>query len=138
LTINSPPAAYPAGPGIFVVERVTRIELALSAWESVLSRDLTCPELPSWLSARDREMPGSTGVNGTLMARAVLPPRSGADHVAKLSAAVIGWGLHPIGAGVVEPRVEVKLRLLDALDWQRSPCERGVLVWRGRAKGSCG
>ena len=27
------------------------------------------------------------------------------------------WGLHPIGAGVVEPGVEVKLRLLDALDW---------------------
>ncbi len=26
------------------------------------------------------------------------------------------WGLHPIGAGVVEPGVEVKLRLLDALD----------------------
>ena len=44
------------------------------------------------------------------------------------------WGLHPIGAGVVEPGVEVKLRLLDALDWQRSPCERGVLMWRGRAQ----
>ena len=42
------------------------------------------------------------------------------------------------GAEVVEPGVEVKLRLLDALDWQRSPCERGVLMWRGRAKGSCG
>jgi hypothetical protein len=30
--------------------------------------------------------------------------------------------------------VEVKLRLLDALDWQRSPHERVVLVGRGRAK----
>ena len=28
-------------------------------------------------------------------------------------------GLHPTGAEVVEPGVEVKLRLLDALDWQR-------------------
>ena len=30
---------------------------------------------------------------------------------------VTAWGLHPIGAEVVEPGVEVKLRLLDALDW---------------------
>jgi hypothetical protein len=51
---------------------------------------------------------------------------------------IVAGGLHPIGAEVVEPGVEVKLRLLDALDWQRSPCERGVLAWRGRAKGSCG
>ena len=29
------------------------------------------------------------------------------------------WGLHPIGAEVVEPGVEVKLRVLDALDCQR-------------------
>jgi hypothetical protein len=53
------------------------------------------------------------------------------------SPAFAAWGLHPIGAGVVEPGVEVKLRLLDALDWQRAPRERVVLVWRGRAKGSC-
>jgi hypothetical protein len=30
---------------------------------------------------------------------------------------VTAWGLHPIAAGVVEPGVEVKLRLLDALEW---------------------
>jgi hypothetical protein len=30
--------------------------------------------------------------------------------------------------------VEVKLRLLDALDWQRYPRERVVLVWRGGPK----
>ncbi len=60
----------------------------------------------------------------------LLPPRPGEGGTA--------WGLHPIGAGVVEPGVEVKLRLLDALDWQRSPRERVVLLWRGHAKGSCG
>ncbi len=34
MTINSLSVVYPAGPGIFFVERVTRIELALSAWEA--------------------------------------------------------------------------------------------------------
>jgi len=29
---------------------------------------------------------------------------------------ITAWDLHPIGAEVVEPGVEVKLRLLDALD----------------------
>src|SRR5450755_972801 len=33
-------------------------------------------------------------------------------------AGLTAWGLHP-HAEVVEPGVEVKLRLLDALDWQR-------------------
>jgi hypothetical protein len=32
-------------------------------------RALKCPELRSWLSASDREIPFFTGVNGTLMAR---------------------------------------------------------------------
>src|SRR6516225_9647998 len=41
----------------------------LSAWESGPSGALTCPELRSWLSASDREIPVLTGVNGTLMAR---------------------------------------------------------------------
>ena len=41
----------------------------------------------------------------------LLPPRPPEGGTA--------WGLHPIGAEVVEPGVEVKLRLLDALDWQR-------------------
>jgi hypothetical protein len=48
---------------------VTGIEPALSAWESGPSGALTCPELRSWLSASDREIPVFTGVNGTLMAR---------------------------------------------------------------------
>ena len=39
----------------------------------------------------------------------LLPPRPPEGETA--------WGLHPIGAEVVEPGVEVKLRLLDALDW---------------------
>lgn len=51
------------------MERVPGTEPALSAWESGPSRALTCPELPSWLSASDREIPVSTGLNGTLMAR---------------------------------------------------------------------
>ena len=38
----------------------------------------------------------------------LLPPRPREGGTA--------WGLHPIGAEVVEPGVEVKLRLLDALD----------------------
>ncbi len=42
---------------------------------------------------------------------------------------VTAWGLHPTGAGAVEPGVEVKLRLLDALDWQRL---------RASGLGSCG
>ena len=50
------------------LERVTRIELAMSAWESAPSRALTCPELRSWLSASDREIPVFTGLM-TLMAR---------------------------------------------------------------------
>jgi len=53
----------------FPLEQVTVIEPALSAWESVPSRALTCAELRSWLSASDREIPVFTGVNGTLMAR---------------------------------------------------------------------
>ena len=53
---------------ILVLERVTRIELALSAWESEPSGAFTCPELRSWLSVSAREIPVLTGVNGTLMA----------------------------------------------------------------------
>jgi hypothetical protein len=48
---------------------VTGIEPALSAWEVVPSGALRCPELRSWLSDGDREIPVLTGVNGTLMAR---------------------------------------------------------------------
>jgi hypothetical protein len=51
------------------MERVTRIELELSAWESEPSGALMCPELRGWLSASDREIPVFTGANGTLMAR---------------------------------------------------------------------
>lgn len=43
--------------------------IALSAWEVVPSGALTRPELRSWLSASDREMPVLTRVNGTLMGR---------------------------------------------------------------------
>jgi hypothetical protein len=52
-------------PRILGLERVTGIEPALSAWESVPSEAFTCGELRSWLSASDREIPVFTGVNGT-------------------------------------------------------------------------
>ena len=61
--------------------------------------------------------------------RLLLPPRP--------PEGITAWGLHPIGAEVVEPGVEVKLLLLDALDWQRLRASWVVLVWRGQAKGSC-
>ena len=48
---------------------MTGIEPALSAWESVLSRAVKCPELRSVLSASDRDRHLVTAVNGTLMAR---------------------------------------------------------------------
>ena len=51
------------------LERVTGIEPALSAWESVPSGPVRCPDLRDGLSASDRERPFVTGVNGPLMAR---------------------------------------------------------------------
>src|SRR5450755_60033 len=43
----------------------------------------------------------------------------GRSFLGALVRGLTAWGLHPIGAGVVEPGGEVKLRLLDALDGQR-------------------
>jgi hypothetical protein len=51
------------------MERMTGIEPALSAWESVPSRPVTRPDLRCAVPATDRERPLATGVNGTLMAR---------------------------------------------------------------------
>jgi hypothetical protein len=45
-------------------ERVTGIEPALSAWESVPSRPVMRPDLRSGLSASDRDRPLVTRVNG--------------------------------------------------------------------------
>jgi hypothetical protein len=53
------------------LERVTGIEPALSAWESVPSGPVTCPDLRFGVSASDRERPLVTGVNGPLMARQI-------------------------------------------------------------------
>ena len=53
----------------FAVERVTGIEPALSAWESVQSAPSIWPDLWSGLSVSDRESPSFTRVNGPLMAR---------------------------------------------------------------------
>jgi hypothetical protein len=48
------------------VERVTGIEPALSAWESVLLRPSTWPDLRVGVSGSDRERPLVAGVNCTL------------------------------------------------------------------------
>src|SRR6478672_7472219 len=53
----------------FTLKRVAGIEPTLSAWESVPSGPVTCPDLRSRVSASDRERPLVTGVNGPLMAR---------------------------------------------------------------------
>jgi hypothetical protein len=67
----------------FTVERVTGIEPALSAWESVQSWPSTCPDLRNRLSVSDRESPRFTRVNGPLMARRL-------DHVEGSGNPVIG------------------------------------------------
>ena len=55
--------------GRYGVERVTGIEPALSAWESVPPPQFGVAELDIRLPARDRGWPPFTGANGTLMAR---------------------------------------------------------------------
>jgi hypothetical protein len=53
----------------FTVERVTGIEPALSAWESVPSGPVAWPDLRVGVSASDREGPLVAEVNGPLMAQ---------------------------------------------------------------------
>jgi hypothetical protein len=67
--------AMKTGPdlGLSSLERVTGIEPALSAWESVPSGPVTWPDLRGGVSASDRERPLVTGVNGPLMARRSWP-----------------------------------------------------------------
>jgi hypothetical protein len=55
--------------GFSSLERVTRIELALSAWESVTSGPVALPDLRDRLRVSVRERPLVTEVNGPLMAR---------------------------------------------------------------------
>jgi hypothetical protein len=57
----------------FAVERVTGIEPALSAWESVRSGPVIWPDLRDGVSVSDRERLPITGVNGPLMARESCP-----------------------------------------------------------------
>jgi hypothetical protein len=57
-------------------------------------------------------------------------------EVGALVRGLTAWGLHPIGAEVVEPGVEVKLRLLDALDWQRLRAGQGQPVGFGPCGGA--
>src|ERR1700722_5062187 len=71
----------------FVLERVTRIELALSAWESVPSGPVTWPDLRDGLSTSDRERPLITGVNGPLMARPSSPKADASEPRARSNAA---------------------------------------------------
>jgi hypothetical protein len=56
-------------PACSLLERVTGIEPALSAWKSVPSGPVIWPDLRGGVSASDRERPLFTGVNGPLMAR---------------------------------------------------------------------
>jgi hypothetical protein len=58
--------AMKTGPdlGLSSLERVTGIEPALSAWESVPSGPVTGPDLQGGVSKSDRERPLFTGVNG--------------------------------------------------------------------------
>jgi hypothetical protein len=62
----------------------------------------------------DTRSPAGCASTGCLVCheRGHLPASS-----ASATRGVTAWGLHPIDAEVVEPGVEVKLRLLDALDW---------------------
>jgi hypothetical protein len=53
----------------FLVERVTGIEPALSAWESVSAPQFSAAELGIRVSGSDRGSLSFTGANGTLMAR---------------------------------------------------------------------
>ena len=66
----------------FTMERVTGIEPALSAWESVPSGPIMRPDLRGGVSASDRDRPLVTGVNGPLMAR-----RTAVRHALK----VVPW-----------------------------------------------
>ena len=77
------------------VERVTRIELALSAWESVPSGPVTWPDLRVGVSASDRDGPLVTGVNGPLMAR--LPPLAALSFVPCRFLIPGIWTYRPIG-----------------------------------------
>jgi len=53
----------------FTLERVTGIEPALSAWESISSPQSRAAELGIRVSASDRGCLSFTGANGTMMAR---------------------------------------------------------------------
>jgi hypothetical protein len=56
------------------LERVTGIEPALSAWESVRLRPSTWPDLWVGVSASDRERPLVAGANCTTITRVRGPP----------------------------------------------------------------
>ena len=121
---------------LFVVERVTGIEPALSAWESVHSGPSIWPDLGNGLSVSDRESPRFTRVNGPLMARLL-------DHVeGRLSAFRLdvspsrGWpcerlALSPV-AGVSRWLLLLLSRLLSAaigrhrLVWLSDPVYHGL------------
>jgi hypothetical protein len=73
----------PTDPGPHT-ERVTGIEPALSAWESVRLRPSTWPDLRVGVSASDRERPLVAGANCTLIARRSRGrgvPRAGAGKI---------------------------------------------------------
>ena len=62
-------SALATAPRFQVVRPSCSRKSGLSAWESVPSGPVTCPDLRFGVSASDRERPFVTGVNGPLMAQ---------------------------------------------------------------------
>jgi hypothetical protein len=121
----------------FTSERVTGIEPALSAWESVQSGPSIWPDLRNGLSVSDRESPRFTRVNGPLMARRH-------DHVKGRSSAKAGHNpsRHKIYVRLVLSPVAAACRwsllLLSAqvVRWQADPDRRAIRPedWKRRGR----
>ena len=124
--------------------RITRGMLAHRIAATCTNSTATTPEALIALEFRDHPFhdpfhAGGLGqeVSSLLWDRVAGLPREGASACSFLpwpSQGGTAWGLHPIGAGLVESGVEVKLRLHDALECQRLRTSWVVLVWRGRPK----
>ena len=82
------------------LERVTGIEPALSAWESVHSGPSIWPDLRSGLSVSDHESPRFTRVNGPLMARRLDHvegrPSASAEHIPSWRGSHERYALSPV------------------------------------------
>ena len=81
---------------VFVVERVTGIEPALSAWESDRSRPIRPAEQPTSGTVSSRECPLMTLVNCTLIARR--PSVFQAGHIPSWRGSCERYALSPVAA----------------------------------------